>query len=165
MRSLRQVDTRLYSERVPESAVPLDMEELIRAFEARVPYNRVLGLKLLDLGEATARVGFDMRDELVGNYHKGALHGGVISATLDVVGGMVALMSNADSPEVDLMKRLSVIGTIDLRVDYLRPGIGQHFEATGFILRGGTKVAVTRMELHNEEEMLIAVGTGTYVVA
>ena len=62
------------------------------------------------------------------------------------------------------MQRLSKVGTIDMRVDYLRPGTGKHFTATGWILRTGGKVAVTRMELRNEEETLIAVGTGTYTV-
>ena len=142
------------------------MEKLVRAFLAQIPYNRVLGLQVFDVSSAESRVGFDMRDELVGNFTKGSLHGGVISATLDVVGGIVALMSVADNlDEVDLMKRVSVIGTIDLRVDYLRPGIGEHFEATGSILRGGRKVTVTRMELRNDAAVLIAVGTGTYVVA
>jgi len=31
-------------------------------------------------------------------------------------------------------------------------------------MRSGRKVAVTRMALHNEEDTLIAVGTGTYIV-
>jgi uncharacterized protein (TIGR00369 family) len=57
------------------------------------------------------------------------------------------------------------MGTIDLRVDYLRPGLGRHFLATGYILRMGNRVAVTRMELANDEKRLIAVGTGAYLVA
>ena len=48
---------------------------------------------------------------------------------------------------------------------HLRPGVGDHFIATGYALRTGNKVAVTRMELHNNERQLIAVGTGAYVVA
>ena len=149
---------------VSEHPSPVEMEKLVRAFEAQVPYNRVLGLRLVDLNAAKAAVTFDMREELIGNFAKGTLHGGVISAALDVVGGMAALMANADASQADLMKRLASIGTIDLRVDYLRPGIGEHFEATGSILRGGRKVAVTRMELHNDAGGLIAVGTGTYIV-
>jgi acyl-coenzyme A thioesterase PaaI-like protein len=31
-------------------------------------------------------------------------------------------------------------------------------------MRTGRKVAVTRMELHNDEGVLVAVGTGTYIV-
>ena len=57
------------------------------------------------------------------------------------------------------------MGTIDLRVDYLRPGLGQSFSAKGFVLRTGRKVAVTRMELHNDKDLLIAVGTGAYSIS
>ena len=49
-------------------------------------------------------------------------------------------------------------------VDYLRPGLGQWFYATGMVMRFGRKVTVARMELHNDLEKLIAVGTGTYIV-
>jgi acyl-coenzyme A thioesterase PaaI-like protein len=31
-------------------------------------------------------------------------------------------------------------------------------------MRTGRKVAVTRMELHDDECVLVAVGTGTYIV-
>ena len=62
-----------------------------------------------------------------------------------------------------LGERFSRFGTIDLRVDYLRPGAGVRFRATGVPLRVGKRVAVTRMELVNEEQTLIAVGTGTYI--
>jgi len=61
-------------------------------------------------------------------------------------------------------ERFNKIGTIDIRVDYLRPGLGAYFIATGSTLRTGNKVSVTRMELHNDKGILIAVGTGTYVV-
>jgi uncharacterized protein (TIGR00369 family) len=94
------------------------------------------------------------------------LHGGVISSTLDFAGGVTALAQilhdrNVTDPE-DVVQVFSKFGTIDLRVDYLRPGSGAHFVATGTVLRAGNRVAVTRMELHNDSEALIAVGTGTY---
>lgn len=59
--------------------------------------------------------------------------------------------------------RLSRLGTIDLRIDYLRPGRGTRFSASAMLLRSGNKVAVVRSELHNELGTLIAVGTGTYL--
>jgi len=57
------------------------------------------------------------------------------------------------------------VSTIDLRVDFLRPGLGKWFVATAYTLRTGNRVAVTRIELHNDRNDLIAVGTGSYVVA
>ena len=62
------------------------------------------------------------------------------------------------------MKRLKNIGTIDLRVDYLRPAKGKEFTATASIIRAGNKIVVTRLELHNDKQILVAVGTGTYIV-
>ena len=64
-----------------------------RVFEERIPFNRVLGLRIEKLGESDVVVRFEMRDELVGNFTRGNLHGGVISSTLDVVGGLVAFIS------------------------------------------------------------------------
>jgi uncharacterized protein (TIGR00369 family) len=63
-----------------------------------------------------------------------------------------------------LTQPIGRLGTIDLRVDYLRPGYGTEFVASATVMRAGRTVAVTRMELHNEKDVLIAVGTGSYVV-
>jgi uncharacterized protein (TIGR00369 family) len=96
------------------------------------------------------------------------LHGGVISSVLDATGGLsvsVSLLEKLQGePVEEFEKRMAHIGTIDLRVDYLRPGRGKTFRAVSAIMRTGKKVAVTRMELHNDESVLIAVGTGTYIV-
>ena len=51
-----------------------------------------------------------------------------------------------------------------MRIDYLRPGVGEWFDASATVLRTGSRVAATRMEFHNDEGTLVAVGTGTYMV-
>ena len=108
-----------------------------------------------------------MKPELIGNFVHGILHGGVISSLLDVCGGAMALIgafaNHQHLPPAERMSKLSKLGTIDLRIDYLRPGRGQRFTATATPLRAGNKVAVIRMELHNDEGVLVAVGTGTYL--
>jgi uncharacterized protein (TIGR00369 family) len=135
----------------------------------KIPFNKVLGLTVesLDLDHASVRLA--MREDLIGNFIRRSLHGGVISSTLDFMGGLVAFISvlkTMQGQSVQAMaERFAKIGTIDLRIDYLRPGVGKHFVATGYVLRTGKKVAVTRMELHNDQRQLIAVGTGAYVVA
>ena len=84
-----------------------------------------------------------MRPELVGNPVRQILHGGVISATLDVVGGLaIALASIAAKAEETPARHFPNIGTIDLRIDYLRPGRGKFFVATGRVARLGGRVAV-----------------------
>lgn len=141
---------------------------LADVYESKLPFNKILGLKIDRLEPGSVRVGFDMKPELVGNYVHGVLHGGVISSVLDATGGIVASIGVVEklqsSPPEEIAHGISKVGTIDLRVDYLRPGLGQWFYATGMVMRSGRKVTVARMELHNDLDKLIAVGTGTYIV-
>ena len=138
-------------------------------FNQKIPFNRVLGLKVDSLTYEQVKVTFDMRPELIGNYMRGTLHGGVISSVIDVTGGLAAFMGIQQKlSEATLetkLEKFSKLGTIDLRVDYLRPGKGERFISTGYTLRTGRKVAVTRIELNNENRELVAVGTGSYVIA
>jgi uncharacterized protein (TIGR00369 family) len=146
-----------------------DILSIVHEVTEKIPFNQVLGLTVesLDLDHPTVRL--TMQEQLIGNFIRGSLHGGVISSTLDFMGGLVAFLSVLKTlqgqPLQVMAERFARIGTIDLRVDYLRPGIGKHFIATGYVLRTGKKVSVTRMELHNDERQLIAVGTGAYTVA
>ena len=136
--------------------------------EEKIPFNKLIGMKIETLDLDKIGIRFEMSPELVGNFTRGNLHGGVISSVLDVTGGMVAwigIMKKMEGQSFDeISERFNKIGTIDIRVDYLRPGLGEYFVATGSTLRTGNKVSVTRMELHNDKGILIAVGTGTYVV-
>ena len=92
----------------------------------------------------------------------------VIASALDVAAGLVCVGSTLTRHETisedELRQRMSRMGTIDLRVDYLRPGRGNRFTATSSLLRAGNKVAVARVELHNEEQLYIASATATYMV-
>ncbi|MFO7548054.1 MAG: thioesterase family protein [Acidimicrobiia bacterium] len=146
---------------------PDEIAGAVAGISDQIPFNHQLGLRVDRFGPDGTLVSFDMRPELVGNFATGVLHGGVISATLDLVGGLTALgsvLANAAPTTMDEVGEIfSRFGTIDLRIDYLRPGSGERFEARGTTLRAGRRVAVTRMELHNEAGVLVAVGTGTYI--
>lgn len=138
-------------------------------FQERIPFNKVLGLNITELSARRIALAFDMQPSFIGNSVRQVLHGGVISSALDVIGGLTAFTAVVQSQpqwtRAALLERFAAVGTIDLRVDYLRPGNGTRFEATGNTLRIGRKVAVTRMELYNQDQALLAVGTGAYVVA
>jgi uncharacterized protein (TIGR00369 family) len=137
-------------------------------YEGKIPFNKVLGLKIESLKIEDVRIKFEMKADFIGNYVQGILHGGVISAVLDTTGGLTAslgvLQKMAGRTAEEIGKSLTKIGTIDLRIDYLRPGKGNYFVAKGAIMRAGRRVSVTRMELYNDQGLLIAVGTGTYIV-
>ena len=149
-----------------------DREQILatvaKTFEERVPFNRILGFDIELPKDGIAKLSFQMRDDLVGNFLRGILHGGVISSSLDVVGGLVAFVALLDQNLVrsfdEGSERFSKLGTVDLRIDFLRPGLGGSFVAIGSILRAGRRIAVARMELHNDSGTLIAAGTGTYSI-
>ncbi len=139
------------------------------AFADRIPFNKLLGLKIESGNTDQVIVKFDMQENLIGNFAYDVLHGGVISAVLDVTGGVLTFINMMkdmkNQPLENQIERFRKLGTIDLRIDYLRRGVGKSFTSTGWILRHGNKVTVTRMELHNEENLLLAAATGTYSVA
>ncbi|NMH66371.1 thioesterase family protein [Shewanella salipaludis] len=144
------------------------LQRVAQIFDAQVPFHNLLGLDIkrydLDGVEVTIR----MKPELIGNIHQQILHGGVTATILDVVGGLTAfagLVASRDDWSLEaLQQRLKTLGTIDMRVDYLRPGRGDVFTGTGSVIRAGNRVSVCRMELHNEQGTHIAFGTGTYMV-
>ncbi len=150
-------------------AEPAEMfSYLKRLYEDLMPFDRFLGVRVasLDFDDICVRV--DMKPEFVGNFVKNILHGGVISSILDLTGGLVASVGivkrmQGESTE-KILDRFTRMGTIDLRVDYLRAGKGEHFLTSGSTLRIGSRVAVVRTEFRNEKSVLIAAGTSSYVV-
>ncbi|HSR70101.1 MAG TPA: thioesterase family protein [Acidobacteriota bacterium] len=134
--------------------------DLIRTiYEEKIPFHEILGLRITAAGQGSASLEFDFQERLVGNYRTQALHGGVIAAVLDVVGSAAVLTSfTPQRPPRGL-------GTIDLRTDYLMPARGSSFRASAEVLRPGRSVAVTRMELRNQDDELLAVATATYRVS
>jgi uncharacterized protein (TIGR00369 family) len=130
--------------------------------EEGIPFNRFLGLRCEDLGPGTATLRMPFREELIGDPHRPALHGGTLSALADTAGG-AALFS-----DVDLDARVS---TIDLRIDYLRPGRLDDVWAEAKVVRRGNRVGVTRITVwqnslsgDSKEHCVIAEATGVYSV-
>mgnify|MGYP000194528562 CR=1 FL=1 len=144
-----------------------ELQQAVSGFFQRIPFNQLLGIELELLSPERVTMTLPLKDELIGNFMHGILHGGVIASLLDVTGGAMALIGAFERhqhlPAGERMARLSKLGTIDLRIDYLRPGRGRGFTASAVLLRSGNKVAVVRSELHNDEGILVAVGTGTYL--
>ena len=145
------------------------VDGLKNIYEELIVFNKLLGLKitLITPERVTARIA--MRNELVGHYGYNRVHGGVISAGLDAIGSLAVMAAigarhMADTP-TQRLHRFSKLGTIDLRVDYLRPGIGEHFELRAEVMRLGSRVASTRMEFLGADGKLLSTGSAAYIVS
>jgi uncharacterized protein (TIGR00369 family) len=134
------------------------LDILREIFDERIAFNKVLGLKLVEASGGKSRLEFAFKEELVGNFMLRILHGGVICSALDVAGGLAVQASFKDDDPFYAM------GTVDMRIDFLRPGKGERFVATGQVMRPGRILCATRMELVNETGELLAMGQAVYRV-
>lgn len=145
------------------------VEPLREIFERKIVFNQVLGLKISSLRPEGVVGSIEMKHELVGHFSFNRLHGGVISAGLDAMGGLAAMAAigarHMDEPPAQRLLRFGKLGTIDLRIDYLRPAIGERFELHAQVLRLGSRVASTRMEFFGADGKLLATGAGAYIVS
>ena len=153
----------------PKEFEPEFIKGLIAIFEEKIVFNQVLGLKITSVRPERVCGRIDMRRELVGHFVYNRLHGGVISAGLDAMAGIAVMAAlgarHMDEPVPQRLARFSRVSTIDLRIDYLRPGIGDHFELRAEVMRIGSRVASTRMEFLGADGTLLSTGTAAYIVS
>ena len=138
-------------------------------FENKIVFNKLLGLKITSLQADKVRARIEMRDELVGHYSYHRLHGGVVSAALDAMAGLAVMVAigarHRDEAPQQRLQRFAKLGTIDLRVDYLRPAIGEYFELQAEVLRLGSRVASTRMEFFGPDGLMLSAASAAYIVS
>lgn len=133
------------------------MESLSELMEQWVPFNKFLGIKVDAARRGHVRLRLPFRPEFIGDPLRGALHGGVISTMADVAGGC-AVWTEIHDP----MK--GRVSTIDLRIDYLRPGQKEALVAEANVVRQGNRVGVADVRLFHETtpDVTIATGKGVY---
>lgn len=128
--------------------------EEVQLFMRLVPFNQYLGIVVTELAAGAAKMSVPFREELIGDPFRRAIHGGVLSAIIDTCGG-AAVWSQCDRGD-----RLS---TVDLRVDYLRPGLPEEIWVDGRVLRLGNRVGVAEMIAYHAGRKHEPIATGTAV--
>lgn len=107
------------------STAPSTLEHLSRAFTS-IPFNKMLGLTLDHMDHDYISMSFHMKNDLIGNFMHGILHGGVISSVLDMAGGVaIMLYAVSKNPTASMEELAAILGkssTIDLQISYLNPG-------------------------------------------
>jgi uncharacterized protein (TIGR00369 family) len=88
--------------------------------------------------------------------HSGFVHGGVTATLADVVMGFASL---------SLVPRGHQVMTVELKVSYLNPGVGDRVLAHGWVLKQGQKLNFCEAELfcikEADEPVLIAKASAT----
>ena len=130
------------------------------AFGQFVPHNLALGLRFMGFGEGVALMRLPYAEHLVGNPETGVLHGGPITGMLDAACGAAVLLKS---------KNPVPIATLDLRIDYLRPGTPR-LDVLGraYCYKLGKNVAFVHAVAFHEEEgdgEPIAAAAGAFMIA
>jgi uncharacterized protein (TIGR00369 family) len=136
------------------SQTDLDPRRLERARDAfrSVAYAKFLGLEMGEVGDGTASVHLEVRDELL-QYH-GVVHGGAIASLIDTATAFAVLT------RIDLDHHIT---TTDLTIHYLRPVSSGRMTATARIVRGGRRLFVLAVDVTNDSGALVATAVTTYI--
>lgn len=130
---------------------------IIKAIEELIPFNKYLGIKVLQLEPNFVRLILPFNPTLIGNPFIPAIHGGVIATLLDTAGGGAALTTLSSFDDK--------ISTVDMRIDYLQPGKPNDLIAEGLVLRSGSRLVVTNMvAYHGSKAYTVADGRGVFNV-
>jgi len=158
--------------KTPPTAVvyePEFIEGLRLIFEEKICFNRVLGLRIDRVAPTEVSCHMAMHPDLIGHYGHQRLHGGVIASCMDGVAGLAVMAAlgakHMDEPVAKRLNRFDRLGTIDMRVDYLRQAIGERFEVRAQVLRLGSRVANLQMSFWGPGEELIATGAAAFIVS
>jgi uncharacterized protein (TIGR00369 family) len=132
-------------------------EEANEYFIERVPQSKALGLRITDFGGGRAVFELPYDTKLVGDPDSGVISGGAITTLVDAACGCAILTG---------LRTLRRIVTLDLRIDYLRPGKpGQTVVCTAECYRYTHEVAFVRAWAHDgNPEDLLATAAGTFVL-
>ena len=124
-------------------------------FEEQIPLHRDLGLELIEAREGYVKFRMPFRASFIGDFRVERMHGGMMALVMDVAGGSAAL-TTLNKPE-------DSCATVDLRIDYLRPGGNHDTVVEGEVIRNGAAIVVTEMRAFDaEEKTLLARGTGVF---
>jgi len=130
---------------------PQKLERARSAFAA-VPYAKFLGLQLGAVLPGKVSIHLDIRDELKQN--QGVVHGGAIASLIDTASAFAVLT------QIDVEERVT---TTDLTIHYLRPATTGRISATAQIIRGGRRLFVLSVDVHDSTEALVATAVTTYI--
>ena len=115
------------------------------------PYQRFLGLTLVRAEDGLVEIRLPFREEFLRADGSDWLHGGIISALIDIAGDYAIVTKTGVG-----------VPTIDLRVDYLRPARRGALLASAHTVRVGRTIGVADVEVRDERGELVAVGRGVY---
>jgi len=117
-----------------------------------VPFAKLLGLELEDIGGGTATLALQIRKELTQN--AGVVHGGALASLIDTATAFAIL---------SLLPPKERVTTVDLTISYLRPVSKGRIRAVAKVVRAGRRLFVVSAEVMDENGNLVNTALSTYI--
>ena len=129
----------------------------INAVQERIdsgPFNRWLGLTVTDLTATTSTLEADVKPDWTNSRQGAVVHGGIISALLDVAACFSLVGSLGGTAP-----------TIDLSTHFLRALGPGRVIVVGRLVKPGRAIAIAEAELSNESGKTAAIARGTFAAS
>ncbi len=134
----------------------IDISSIQAMIDHNMPHGRELGIRIVELAPSSATMVLDYQARLVGNPETGFLHGGVITTLVDTVSAIAVFAA---------LRRMVVIATLDLRIDYLKPATpSRELIARAECYKTTRQIAFTRCTAYHERADPIASCVGTFMI-
>jgi acyl-CoA thioesterase len=117
-----------------------------------VPYAKLLGFELDEVGPGAATLGLKIRKHLMQNH--GVVHGGAIASLIDTATAFAI---------IPMLTPEEKVTTVDLTISYLRPITKGRVTATARVVRAGRRLFVVSAEVKAEDGKLAATALSTYI--
>jgi uncharacterized protein (TIGR00369 family) len=141
-------------QRRPEQAEPGIQARIRDSFE-RQGLMRHLGARLGHVGPGRVHIMLPNRPEV--NQQHGYIHAGATSAIADSAGGYAAFT---------LFPEDTAVLTVEYKINFLAPAVGDHIEAVGTVLKSGRTLTVCQLEVfafQGPKRSLVAAGQQTLI--
>jgi len=139
-----------HGDRGPPSGEDSDVTAVVEELYDRVPFHGELELEVVVVTPRHAELKVPHDESLVGNADLEVIHGGIISALIDVAGGAMFIG-----------ERGAYTPTVDLRVNFLEGAGEAPLYATATVDRHGENIGVASVEVESGDS-ICATGTGVY---
>jgi uncharacterized protein (TIGR00369 family) len=128
------------------------------AFFNNFPFNKLLGMKLLEVEPGRARLSMSWRADLT--QPAGILHGGMIASLVDTAIAHSILLT---LPDIDTLSPGGRIVSVDLRIKYLRPVSAGEIFCDARVVRPGRTIIHAAATVTNAEGKEVALGDSIYM--
>ncbi|HWZ31683.1 MAG TPA: PaaI family thioesterase [Bryobacteraceae bacterium] len=124
----------------------------IREFLPKMAFNKLLGMRLAAVHKDGVTVEVAIRPEMMNG--AGVLHGGVTATMADAAAGIATNREVGGRP----------ITTVELKINYFRPVTKGYVRARAHLIRVGSTLVISRVDLTDADKNLIGTALVTYII-